>query len=294
MLDEAIDACCTAGARCIVVLNGINQALGKTISQRCQIKVLNTNVGLAGGLNVGIKEAEAIGSKYVALFDQDSIPGESCLDALQSAFEAAEKAGGAPAAVGPILERGRSDGTGANSHRPAAIFGQSGQSNAQQACQVSALIGSGLFTSLARFNEVGPFEEGLFIDSVDLEWSFRAQRKGFHCFLAPQARIKHAIGDTPMHRSPLQNPLGLIEHGPSRQYYMMRNRIHMYKRLYVPLSWKTQDVPRALYKSAYFSTLVKPRWQNAKAIALGLWDGLTGVYGPIDARHRKSCVSTDQ
>lgn len=68
----------------------------------------------------------------------------------------------------------------------------------------------------------------------------------------------------------------------------------MYKRSYVPLGWKTQDVLRAIFKSAYFSTLVKPRWQNAKAMALALWDGFSGVYGPIDARHRKSSVSTNQ
>lgn len=294
LLDKAIYASSSTGSLCILVLNGSIQSLNGSITQRCQTVSLQTNEGLAFGLNVGAKEAERLGSKYVVFFDQDTIPTDSCLSELQIAFEDAEKAGDAPAGVGPVFGSSRSDGGSANNNRPAGIFRQDAQMRAQQPYRVSALIGSGLFTSLDRFNEVGPFEEGLFIDNVDLEWSFRARRKGFQCFVAPRARIDHAIGEAPSHKSLLQNPLGLIEHGPSRQYYMMRNRIHMYKRSYVPLSWKTQDVPRALFKSAYFSTLVKPRWQNAKAIALGLWDGLTGVYGPIDARHRKSSVSTDQ
>ncbi len=293
VLEKAVLVCSSADALCILVLNGSSQSLDKHITQHCRIVSLQTNMGLAYGLNVGAKEAERIGSKYVVFFDQDTIPTESCMSELQSAFEDAEKNGDAPAAMGPLLGQSRSDGGSARNNRPAGIFGQDNQTRAQQPYRVSALIGSGLFTSLARFNEVGPFEEGLFIDNVDLEWSFRAQAKGFHCFVAPRARIKHAIGESPSHKSLLQNPLSLIEHGPSRQYYMMRNRIHMYKRSYVPLGWKTQDVPRAIFKSAYFSTLIKPRWQNAKAVALGLWDGLTGVYGPIDGRYRRSAAHTN-
>lgn len=294
VLEEAVSVCCSAGALCILVLNGRGESRAGRITQRCRIVSLKTNMGLAFGLNVGAKEAQRLGSKYVVFFDQDSIPTKSCLSELQIAFEDAEKAGDAPAGVGPLLGQSRSDGGSASNTRPAKIFGQHDQTQAQQPYRVSALLGSGLFTSLARFHEVGPFEEGLFIDNVDLEWSFRAQRKGFHCFVAPRARIKHAIGDVPIHKSLLQNPLGIIEHCPARQYYMIRNRIHMYNRSYVPLGWKTQDLPRALFKSAYFSTLVQPRWENAKAMALGLWDGLTGVYGPIDARHRKSSVPADQ
>ncbi len=279
---------CSTASKCILVFNGNTQSLGSNICQRCHIKGLDQNVGLAAGLNAGVKEAEKISSKYVAFFDQDSIPTERCLSELQSAFEDVEKSGGAPAAVGPVLGKSRSDGRRAGNNRLAGVFGQGDETRAHHPYRVSALIGSGLFTSLARFNEVGPFEQGLFIDNVDLEWSFRAQSKGFSCFVAPRARIEHAIGEAPSQKSLLQNPLGLIEHGPSRQYYMMRNRIHMYNRSYVPLGWKTQDVPRAIFKSSYFSTLVKPRWQNAKAIAMGLWDGLTGVYGPIDGRYRRS------
>jgi rhamnosyltransferase len=284
VLEEAVSVCSSAGALCIVVLNGGSQTLNENVIQRCRILNLGTNTGLAFGLNAGAKEAELVGSKYVLFLDQDSIPCASCLSELRSAFENVEKGGGSPAAVGPLLDTGRSDGRSASKHQPAGIFGQHLRAEAQKPYQVSALVGSGLFTSLARFNEVGPFEERLFIDNVDLEWSFRAQSKKFHCFVAPQARMKHAIGEVPSHKSLLQNPLSLIEHGPRRQYYMMRNRILMYKRPYVSLSWKVQDLPRALFKSAYFSTLVRPRWQNAKAMAMGLWDGLRGVYGPADSR----------
>jgi rhamnosyltransferase len=285
-------SCSTQGS-IIIVNNHIFPLKTKTTPPTILVVEAGKNLGLASGLNIGAKTASQRGFKYVVFFDQDSVPEDSCLKELRCAFEDAEKAGDAPAAVGPLLGKGRSDGACASNHRPAGVFGQDDPTRAQQPYHVSALVGSGLFTSLARFNEIGPFEEGLFIDNVDLEWSFRAQGKGFHCFVAPRAGIKHAIGEVPSQGSLLQNPFSLIEHGPSRQYYMMRNRIHMYKRPYVPLSWKVHDLPRVVFKSAYFSTLVRPRWQNAQAIARGLWDGLTNVYGPIDGRYRRSTLPTN-
>jgi hypothetical protein len=70
--------------------------------------------------------------------------------------------------------------------------------------------------------------------------------------------------------------LTIYLHASSRQYYMMRNRIALYRRSYIPLAWKTQDMPRALLKFFMFSLILGPRWKNLQSMLLGAVDGWRG------------------
>ena len=69
-------------------------------------------------------------------------------------------------------------------------------------------------------------------------------------------------------------------HSPLRLYYMMRNRVLLYRRSATPFVWIVQDIPRALLKLLRFSLLVAPRGRNARAMLAGLRDGILGRTGP--------------
>ena len=72
----------------------------------------------------------------------------------------------------------------------------------------------------------------------------------------------------------------LYFHAPLRQYYMMRNRIALYRRRYIPLAWKLQDIPRAVVKTLLFALLVRPRRENARYLLKGAIDGCLSRLGP--------------
>jgi rhamnosyltransferase len=59
----------------------------------------------------------------------------------------------------------------------------------------------------------------------------------------------------------------------------MRNRIALYRRGYIPLAWKVQDIPRALLKLILFSLILGPRWRNLQFMLRGAWDGWRGRLG---------------
>jgi rhamnosyltransferase len=248
------------------------------------------NIGIAAAQNSGVEVATDNSSEFIVFFDQDSLPRPDLVNSLLIAYEQLESVGCRPAAVGPsIIDRET------NQYAPFVQFNVSGVEkdlgigkNGSVRCDF--LVASGMLTSCKRFKEVGRCEEGLFIDNVDFEWCFRAKSKGYACFGVPNAKLYHSIGDAARHVGIGHKKGRIALHSPVRQYYIMRNRIHMYKRWYVPLAWKIQDFPRAIFKSVYFSTMVKSRWQNAKAIARGIRDGITNVYGPIDGRYRRSAV----
>ena len=87
----------------------------------------------------------------------------------------------------------------------------------------------------------------------------------------------HRIGDG-IRRLPLG---ASFVHSPTRLYYMMRNRVLLYRRVATPRLWVAQDMPRAALKLLRFSLLIAPRRANARAMLRGLRDGILGRDGPM-------------
>jgi len=128
---------------------------------------------------------------------------------------------------------------------------------------------------------VGAMDAGLFIDNVDMEWSFRARAKGYALYGVCSATMHHHLGDD---RRALPFGVGkIVVHGPSRLYYMMRNRLRLYGMRHTPLVWTAQDIPRVLVKLFLFGVLIGPRWRNLRFMLRGLWDGLLGRQGACPA-----------
>lgn len=238
------------------------------------------NIGLAAAQNLGVAWAAAHEYPYVWFIDQDSWPAAGLVQTLRLAFDELESTRASPAAVGPCLVDHR-DGVAT----PFVRFTFGGVARYHPSAHAATipcdfLIASGMLTSVARFHEIGPWEEALFIDNVDLEWSFRARAQGFQCFGISTARLSHTLGDAVARFSLLGRTHSLYFHAPRRQYYMMRNRIALYRRPYIPWTWKLQDLPRALVKTLLFTFGVRPRRENARYLLKGAIDGFLSRLGP--------------
>jgi len=238
------------------------------------------NVGLAVAQNAGIDWARTHGCRYVLLLDQDSEPGAGMVAALLKALQALStdnKVG----AVGPRFHDRREDRD--------APFVRVGFPRSQKLwCETEAqciacdfLISSGALIPLDVIDRVGTMDAGLFIDNVDMEWSFRARAKGYTLYGVCAATMQHHLGDE---RRALPFGAGsIVVHGPPRLYYMMRNRLRLYGMRQTPAVWIAQDVPRVLVKLLFFGVLIGPRWRNLRFMLRGLWDGLMGRQGACPA-----------
>jgi rhamnosyltransferase len=146
------------------------------------------------------------------------------------------------------------------------------------------LISSGALIGTAAIDAVGGFDESLFVDSVDLEWSFRARSMGFALYGVCGAVLDHRLGDE---RKAVWKGVHLVVHSPQRTYYMTRNRFLLYRRGYMPLKWKWKDLLRATGKFTATMLLVAPRREYAGMTLRGIRDALTrrdgSIHGP-DAR----------
>lgn len=232
------------------------------------------NNGLAHAQNVGLEWARGHGYKYVLLLDQDSTPGEGMVAALLNAFETLP---GRVAAVGPRFHDLREDRDAPFVRVGFPLNQKLGCQRLGQAIECDFLISSGTLIPLSVIDKIGLMDAGLFIDNVDLEWSFRARAMGYSLNGICAATMHHRLGDA---RRSLPFGLGrVVVHGPVRLYYMMRNRVKLYRLPHTPCVWVAQDLPRALMKFFLFSLLIGPRRRNIRFMLRGIWDGIRGKFG---------------
>lgn len=242
------------------------------------LRVSSSNVGIASGINAGFSYAREDGFDHVLILDQDSTLAPTMVPSLLAALKDLECGGVPVAAVGPVFEDRRT-GTQAPFVGIGPFVNRKVFANAGEIVEADFLISSGSLVPLTVLDVIGGMDESLFIDNVDLEWSFRARFHGFRLFGIGDARMGHAIGDQ---LKTLAFPGGELEvslHSPVRLYYMTRNRVMLYRRRETPFVWVTQDVPRMLLKFIGMSTCVAPRWQNCRHMLMGLADALRGRAG---------------
>lgn len=241
-----------------------------------------SNDGLARAINRAAEYARSAGFRYLLLLDQDSQPAPDMVARLRDALIRLQTSH-AVAAVGPRQRDARS-GQPAPFIRVGFPVNHKLFDNAGLASECDFLITSGALIPLAVLEAVGGMDERLFIDNVDLEWSFRARHAGMKLFGVHQADMLHSIGD--QLRASRIKTSGVFIHSPIRYYYIMRNRLLLYRRKATPAVWIAQDLPRLLLKVTGTALFVAPRARNLRMMLTGLWHGLIGRTGAHPSSQR--------
>ncbi len=235
------------------------------------------NVGLAAAQNVGIDYARSHGHTHVLLLDQDSMPGTGMVDELLAAMLRLTAAGYRVGAVGPRFhdEREARDAPFVRVGFPVSEKIWCGD---EPQVESDFLIASGALLPLDVLGEVGEMAAGMFIDNVDLEWSFRARSLGYTLFGICSATMSHRLGDD---RKPVLFGLRQVTtHSPVRLYYIMRNRVVLARLPHTPTVWSAQDLLRIPVKFFLFAVMIGPRRRNSRFMLRGLIDGLYRRQGP--------------
>lgn len=238
------------------------------------------NLGVARALNQGVAWAAARDCSTAWLLDHDTTPEADCLERLRAA--AVEVAGlRVPALRYDTLPdvRCRWPQTPPGSrYRFRYVYADA----MREPQPVDHAITSGSLLDLAPFDAVGPFDDGLFIDLVDVEYCLRLRARGFGVHAVPAAWITHGFG-----RVERRSWLGLksvypTHHTPERHYYMARNRVLVLRRhgRRFP-SWAIFELVAAA-KLVVKALIHEPRRGRRLAMMLrGTFDGLRGVTGPL-------------
>jgi rhamnosyltransferase len=93
---------------------------------------------------------------------------------------------------------------------------------------VKNVITSGAVYDLKMFKEIGGFREDFFIDAVDLEYCYWANRNGYKTVVLGDSFLKQKYGNVTEHR--LFNKVYLpANYSPFRLFHIVRNHIFLWK-----------------------------------------------------------------
>jgi rhamnosyltransferase len=181
---------------------GIEEALNH-LHPNIKYQFFNANEGIAKRLNQVVAAAIASQYDYLLTMDQDSSfkPGD---------FENYKS----------LIQKG--------GFTNVAQFGINCQPNItipnEAPQEVLTLITSGSILNLSLVKKVGDFNEDLFIDFVDAEFSYRVIQNGLSNLMFSNILLNHAIGDLVAGRSVVTfKKSSRIIHSPIRAFYITRN-----------------------------------------------------------------------
>jgi GT2 family glycosyltransferase len=256
----------------VLVDNGsVDGSPEKLLASAPEIRLIKnaSNLGFAGGCNVGMRDALRRGTDYILLLNNDTIVASDFLSQLVRVAESDEKIG----AVNPkILFFDRPDrlnyagGEQKGWRLFPKVIGLRHRDDGRydRMREVSFLTGCAFLVKAAVVRQIGVLEEVYFHFYDDIEWSLRLTRAGFKGVYVPQAVIWHRehFDTYKNHRN------GFIE------FYLARGNM-VFARKHVPRRLWPFKMPFfcawMVYRTLVFSS--QRDWQKVLSLYKGFWAG---------------------
>ena len=260
-------------------VDALFEALPALVSN-LRVERLGDNLGIAAALNVGLDIAVREGFDHVLLSDQDSLPAADMVTVLCGVAGRLSASGKRVGCVCPsYFDQTTGQPFRFQVQRRGRLFYSSVASDPSLPWQeIITTISSGMLIPRAALEAVGEMREDFFIDHVDTEWCHRARARGFRNYGTAGAKLTHQLGDAPF-RVWCFGWRRHSEYSPLRLYYRFRNFVQLVRLPHVPLRWSIRAAWYWLGNLYAHCLFAERRLANARAIGLGLLDGLSGRMG---------------
>ena len=236
----------------------------KILEERDNLSVeyLSENKGICFALNSGLHTAERLGYDWLLTMDQDSVVDSEMTSEFCKAIDRDDSL----FCLAPVI----------------SVFGEDGSFNSQKNKDntISYAITSGNLVNISVFKTVGLYNEKLFIDCVDFEFSLRVRDAGYAIHLISSAKLYHQLGE--QHNIPKIFSWFYTLHSPLRRYYMYRNWGYMIQHFFLKF-------PGLILKSSVIHILLimvipfydKNPKRSLEHIYCGVRDYFKNQYGPL-------------
>lgn len=165
------------------------------------------NEGIAKALNQLMEYGKSHGFNWMLSLDQDSICPPDYCEKMLAVLKRVPK----PGIVAPtIIDK---------------TVGVIGHNLTGEFQSVRTCITSGALVSIAVWEEVGKYDEAMFIDSVDFEFCYRVRKQGYQVVQVRDVALSHKLGECEMRRLFFWK-VRVNHHSAFRKYYIARNNIY--------------------------------------------------------------------
>jgi rhamnosyltransferase len=255
-----------AGYRVCAVINTADRDLIATLETIAGVNLIKNpcNIGLAAALNQGIVCAfddSRVG--FVTLFDQDSSP--DCDLPKNLAQELLLLKLTETACISPSLQDKKALDSIYKTGKTSFV-----------AEEVLTLPTSGTLIPRMVYERVGPMKNDFFVDAIDHEWCFRAQRLGIKRLVSSKTSMIHNMGDVAVNWFGQFKP---VHHSPLRHYYIVRNHLYLVINGPAPFIWRCQEFFKLLRRIVFYPFASKSPKQSVQLILWAIYDGVAGNLG---------------
>lgn len=253
--------------RVYVVDNGSTEG-NLDFSEEKEIAVLlvqsPTNLGYAGGNNLGIRNAMNDGCEFILLLNSDASVSENHVEILLDHLKRNPKIG----CIGPAIHEprcvylgGRDIGLHINTRNATSRV-----TPGNRLIPVDYVPGMVFLTSRDIFERIGYLDEEYFFSGEIADFCARVRREGFWCAIHYGAIAAHSPDEGNPHRSSLY------------QYYSLRNRFLYIRKHHPWIRWAL--VPFWILWGIQRYGLAKVRGQRKESMAytMALADGMKGRF----------------
>jgi len=228
-----------------------------------------TNLGFAGGCNVGIRDALCRGTDYVLLLNNDTIVAPDFLSQLVRVAESDEKIGAVSPKILFFDHPDRLNYAGGEHRRWRLfpkVFGlrQLNDGRYDKIREVSFLTGCAFLIKANAVRKIGVLEEVYFHFYEDIEWTLRVLNAGYKAMYVPSAVIwhkEHYVTDR-------NQGNGFIE-------FQLARANMIFARKHVPLKLWPFKMPFfaawMVYRTLVFSS--RRDWRKVASLYKGFWAG---------------------
>lgn len=221
---------------------------------------LEENKGIGYALNIGVRLARTKGYNWLLTMDQDSVAET---DMVLSYIEAVNK--------NPDLTCLGTNYLGQMSDKTGDVE------------LVEYVITSGNIVNLGVYDKIGLYDEDLFIDGVDFDFSLRVRKANIKIYMVKAASMHHELGE----KACTFPVIGKFHtyHSPLRRYYMFRNFLYLFERYAI-------DFPGFMVKFSivhlfYIITVVLFGGRRLKSLTY-MFYGFTGYINNEKGAYKKS------
>lgn len=231
------------------------------------IKVLNfgENLGIAQAQSIGMEWSFKNGADFVLQMDQDSIPDVDLVKELLNCYFELSESG---YKVGLV---GSQDFDKDTMKKSEPRLNKGKKTKNKNYLLVDSILSSGSLIPHSTYMKVGGMDDGLFIDAVDFEYCWRIYSFGLIVVKNKKALIAHKLGDGK------KRILFFVDVGipsPIRHYYAFRNTILLFRRSYVPNTWKIISFIKIMFKLIIYPFFLDNGVKRLRFMVMGIKDGL--------------------
>lgn len=247
----------------IIVDNTPNPLTDLTIYKDIHYIPLYSNQGIAKAQNIGINKAIELNCTHIIFFDQDSIITKKYIENILSEYINIERKIGNLFLLGPTVINEKT-GNEYKSLFHSDIVNDNGFIKRRE------IISSGSCTSIKKIKSIGLLDEILFIDFVDFEWCWRGNQLKYISGITKNIQLLHNVGQNELNLGKYK----IIISSPIRYFYQYRNFLWLFRRTYVPTTWKRNTGIKLSLRIIYLPLSVKNGWKIGSNIWKGILSGI--------------------